>query len=40
MSPKLTGGATLAEHKAAPRETMIDAFAELLREAGWQDPTL
>ncbi|MFE0206906.1 TetR/AcrR family transcriptional regulator [Streptomyces sp. NPDC058985] len=37
MSPKLTGGATLAEHKAATREAMIDAFADLLREAGWQD---
>ncbi|MCX5205942.1 TetR/AcrR family transcriptional regulator [Streptomyces sp. NBC_00237] len=37
MSPKLTGGATLAEHKAATREAMIDAFAALLHEAGWQD---
>ncbi|GAA4697358.1 transcriptional regulator, TetR family [Promicromonospora umidemergens] len=37
MSPKLTGGATLAEHKAATREAMIDAFAVLLREVGWQD---
>ncbi|MFE3431161.1 TetR/AcrR family transcriptional regulator [Streptomyces sp. NPDC059171] len=37
MSPKLTGGATLAEHRAATREAMIDAFAALLREVGWQD---
>ncbi|MFJ9884741.1 TetR/AcrR family transcriptional regulator [Streptomyces sp. NPDC091287] len=37
MSPKLTGGSTLAEHKASTREAMIDAFAEQLRERGWQD---
>ncbi|MFB7025724.1 MULTISPECIES: hypothetical protein [unclassified Streptomyces] len=40
MSPKLTRGATLAEHTAATRETMIDAFADLLRDVGWQDLTL
>ncbi|CAM2992830.1 TetR/AcrR family transcriptional regulator [Prescottella defluvii] len=35
--PKLTGGATLAEHKAATREAMLDAFAVELHEKAWQD---
>jgi AcrR family transcriptional regulator len=36
VSPKLTGGATLVEHKAATYEAMIDAFADLLDQVGWQ----
>ncbi|EME23077.1 TetR/AcrR family transcriptional regulator [Rhodococcus triatomae] len=35
--PKLTAGSTLAEHKAATREAMLDAFAVELHERPWQD---
>lgn len=35
--PKLTGGSTLAEHKSATREAMLDAFAVELHEKAWQD---
>ncbi|MCK0090158.1 TetR/AcrR family transcriptional regulator [Rhodococcus sp. F64268] len=34
--PKLTGGATVAEHKAATREAMLDAFAVEFHENGWE----
>ncbi|MCD7049942.1 TetR/AcrR family transcriptional regulator [Rhodococcus sp. BH2-1] len=35
--PKLTGGTTLAEHKAATRDAMLDAFAVELHQRPWQD---
>ncbi len=38
--PKLTGGATTAEHKIATREAMLDAFIRELREQGWQNVKL
>lgn len=38
--PKLTGGATTAEHKIATREAMLDAFIRELHEQGWQNVKL
>ncbi len=38
--PKLTGGTTLAEHRAATRKAMMNAFARQLRERGWQEVRL
>lgn len=34
--PKLTGGATVVEHKAATREAMLDAFAVEFHGNGWE----
>ena len=38
--PKLTGGATVAEHRAATRDAMLDAFAVEFHAKGWQDVKL
>ncbi|WP_241387426.1 TetR/AcrR family transcriptional regulator [Rhodococcus sp. CH91] len=38
--PKLTGGSTVAAHKAAVRDAILDAFAAEFHATGWPDLTL
>ena len=38
--PKLSGGNTVAEHKAAVRDAILDAFATEFHTVGWSDLTL